>query len=187
MIFNTPYFSKILGAREDSFSFAMRCVMLDQPYTFSLFLFFGSMFLFAQAVRISEAPLSRVDEDMNHKRYDNSLWAVFLTMSTVGFGDYFARTSIGRFLMFLCAMAGNVIVSIFVVVIMNILEMSPVEDKAYIVTKRMRLRQRVKMLASKVICGFVKTNHEIVHFKPVNARKIFNLSYTVTSFKNANR
>lgn len=161
--------------------------MIDQPYSFSFFLFFGSLFLFAQAVRISEAPLSRVDHDMNHRKFDNSVWAAFLTMTTIGFGDYFARTTIGRFLMFLCAMAGNVIMSIFVIVIMNILDMSPVEDKAYIVTKRMHLRNKVKMLASKVIGGFIKTNHEIVHLKPVNARKIFNLSYTLTSFKNANR
>ena len=43
-------------------------------------------------------------------------------MTTVGYGDYFARTSYGRLLTIIIAVWGNLIVSMLVVVLTNLLD-----------------------------------------------------------------
>lgn len=78
---------------------------------------------------------------MNHHNFINACWSVILTMTTVGFGDYFPRTTIGRIVIFFCAMFGVVVVSMIVVTVMNMLEMSGAESKAFTVSKKMSLRK----------------------------------------------
>lgn len=57
------------------------------------------IFIFGYAVRICEAPLLRISgpgpNDLS--LYVNTMWNIIITMTTVGYGDFYARTDIGRF------------------------------------------------------------------------------------------
>jgi hypothetical protein len=55
--------------------------------------------------------------------YPNALWLVLMTITTVGYGDYFPHTSIGRIIILIVAIWGTFIVSIMVVVVSNTLNM----------------------------------------------------------------
>jgi voltage-gated potassium channel len=55
--------------------------------------------------------------------YSNALWLILMTITTVGYGDYFPQTPLGRFIIFFVAIWGTFIVSIMVVVVSNTLKM----------------------------------------------------------------
>ena len=57
-------------------------------------------------------------EDIN-----NSIWLTIITMTTVGYGDFFPRTLIGRIIDFVLVIWGIFIVSLMVVVLTNALDM----------------------------------------------------------------
>lgn len=58
-------------------------------------------------------------------------------MTTVGYGDYFPRTTIGRVIDIVLVVWGIFIVSLMVVVLTNALNMDPNESRALIVLNRL--------------------------------------------------
>lgn len=69
------------GCSADSL-FAVKALMKKNPLTFNTIVMLISIPVFGQAVRICEAPLSRITHDMDHFDFENSMWAVILTMTT---------------------------------------------------------------------------------------------------------
>jgi hypothetical protein len=67
---------------EGGYKFAIRALMKVNPSMFNIVLFFSTMTLFTQALRVAEAPLTRVDAEMDLFSFMNSLWAVTMTMTT---------------------------------------------------------------------------------------------------------
>ena len=59
--------------------------------------------------------------DFNY--FENSIWTVIITMTTVGYGDFFPRTIFGRSLDILIAIWGIFIISMMVVVLSSTLNM----------------------------------------------------------------
>lgn len=75
--------------------------------------------MFGMAIRLAERPyyfcLNRNDEDFQDYSYIwNGMWLAFVTMSTVGYGDYYPKTLFGRFLTIMCACCGIFIISLIV-------------------------------------------------------------------------
>ena len=58
---------------------------------------------------------------MNFGYFFNSIWCVVITMTTIGYGDFFPRTLFGRILDIIIAIWGIFIVSMAVVVLNNML------------------------------------------------------------------
>lgn len=67
---------------EGGSQFAIKSLMKVNPSIFNLGIFFALVLLFTQAIRICEAPLSRVSFDINYSSFINSLWATVTTMAT---------------------------------------------------------------------------------------------------------
>lgn len=167
--------------------FTVRCLMQDQPEIFNFTLFIISIMWFAQAVRVCEAPIARVDKNMNHHNFINACWSVILTMTTVGFGDYFPRTTIGRIIIFFCAMFGVVVVSMIVVTVMNMLEMSDAESKAFTVSKKITLRKAMTQDSGVILGKFMSLNWKIKKKLPINSSVIFDFIKSVTTFTASHR
>lgn len=78
-------------------------------------------------MRISESPLNTVLGDSNGMdffEFENCMWCVIITMTTVGYGDFYPRTFIGRLCDIFTAIWGIFIVSMMVVVLTNTLKLS---------------------------------------------------------------
>ena len=55
----------------------------------------------------------------------NSMWCTIITMATVGYGDYYPETHIGRFIAILACIWGNFLISLMVVSLTISSEFSP--------------------------------------------------------------
>mmetsp|Transcript_21103 Transcript_21103/g.18710 ORF Transcript_21103/g.18710 Transcript_21103/m.18710 type:complete len:205 (-) Transcript_21103:49-663(-) len=105
-------------------------------------------------LRVFEQPLKGVSgQDFS---YSNSVWNVIVTMSTVGYGDFFPKTIFGRFVGVLICIWGAAVVSIFVVTVTNMLAFDPTEEKTYSLLQRLSYKEELKRKATKVLAAAYK-------------------------------
>ena len=88
-----------------------------------------SIFFSGFCLRVFERPL-RVASKQDFT-YSNSFWNAVVTMTTVGYGDFYPKTLFGRFIGIIICFWGVLIVSIFVVSLTNLLTLTPAEEKTY--------------------------------------------------------
>lgn len=110
-----------------------------------------SLFIGGFCLRVYEHPLSKASgQDWN---YSNSLWNVVVTMTTVGYGDFFPKTLMGRLIGILICFWGVVVVSIFVVTLTNMLTFEPSEEKTYSLLQRLSNKLTLKKQATMVLAN----------------------------------
>jgi hypothetical protein len=114
------------GCRAD-YSYSLKCLFKDHPLKLicSVYLFMAA--IFAYVVYLAERPLAM--QNGGHTltnvatNYANTIWLIFMTTTTVGYGDYYPQTPLGRIIVLFVAIWGTLIVSIMVVVVSNTLRM----------------------------------------------------------------
>jgi hypothetical protein len=79
------------------------------------------------------------------------MWNIIITMTTVGYGDYFPITDLGRFIIFIVSIWGVTIVSIMVVTLITTLSTSSLEQKSILVLERLDMRENLRSSASNVL------------------------------------
>ena len=112
------------GCKAD-FSFSLKCMFKDNPMVLIGIFFTISSMVFAFQIYLVERRSALLSEDGAGmaNNYLNSLWLVLMTITTLGYGDYFPHTSIGRIIILIVAIWGTFIVSMMVVVVSNTLTM----------------------------------------------------------------
>jgi hypothetical protein len=91
-------------------------------------------------VSLKHRPLHRAyPSSENLELFANVVWFTIITMTTVGFGDYYPSTPFGRMIILFVVIWGIFIVSIMVVVVTNTLLMDKTEKKTLIVIKLLEI------------------------------------------------
>ena len=124
--FNEKYTSNFETAEgigcKVTYGLVIKSLLYERPYTMLFLCFIISSFWLSFAVRLFERPyyddpkLQNVNEDdsayQDYSLFNNSWWLVVVTMTTVGFGDYFPKTHLGRFVIVIACFIGVFIVSL---------------------------------------------------------------------------
>ena len=84
----------------------------------------------------------------------NAIWFTIITMTTVGYGDYYPRTMFGRVIDFILIVWGSIVVSLMVVVLTNSLTMDMSEKRAVAVLNRLDLKTSEKTTATSYIANY---------------------------------
>ena len=79
------------------------------------------------------------------------MWNVIITLTTVGYGDYYPKTNCGRIIGVLTAFWGVFFVSLFVVALTNSLDLEDSENRAFILLRRLFTRKQLRANA----CGMI--------------------------------
>jgi hypothetical protein len=77
-------------------------------------------------------------------------------MTTVGYGDFFPISNLGRIIGILACLWGVFIVSIFVVTLTNLLEFTKQEGKSYEILCKLRFKDELRLKAVNVILSAQK-------------------------------
>ena len=106
---------------ENNFSFQLKTAFRERPYT--IFLISSSFFMIALAflIRIFERPYYEFNFPKTNYHYfssiSNSIWYVIITVSSVGYGDMYAVTPVGRCLTLFAIFIGVIFLSTMVALI----------------------------------------------------------------------
>lgn len=167
----------IMSGSEASLMFSIKSLMKKKPYSVLICSLVLSVALFGFVLRIFERPLS-VASGQDFNSINNAFWVTLITMTTVGYGDFFPKSNIGRFVGILIAFWGVAFVSLFVVTLTNLLLFQNGEEKSFILLQRLKSKDALKRQAVNVMTAayrqkIVKRNHPEDLSKNINAVRTF--------------
>ena len=79
------------------------------------------------------------------KNYTVAVWNVLITMTTIGYGDYYPVSLGGRLVAIITAFWGVLDTSLFVLACLNITEFTSSESKAFQLLQRLDLKDKLKL------------------------------------------
>ena len=89
--------------------------------------------------------------DERFKNITTAMWNVIITLTTVGYGDYYPKTNCGRIIGIITAFWGVFFVSLFVVALTNTLDLEESELRAFILLRRLFIRKVLREKACRMI------------------------------------
>lgn len=84
------------------------------------------------------------------------MWCVVVTLATVGYGDFFLKSFLGRLAGTFICFWGTFIVSYFVVTVTNLLSFEAAEQKSYTLLQRLHFKEELKVYAVNVLSAAFK-------------------------------
>ncbi|CAG9314997.1 unnamed protein product [Blepharisma stoltei] len=136
-----------------SILFSIKSLLKDRPYFLLGFSMITNLVVFGLAIRIFERPYTKNNpnqsQDFNY--IWNAMWVIIITMTTVGYGDFYARTHIGRFISVLACFWGIFNITLMVVTLSNYTAFNKGEEKVYNYLGRTTAMENAKIHAAKFI------------------------------------
>lgn len=143
--------------------------MKEKPIKLLAYNLIISVFMFGYSIRIFDQELDSVSkQDFSNMR--NPFWLSIVTMTTVGYGDFYPKSFISWVIGIICSFYGVYVVSLFVVTQVNFLEMTKSEERAYTLIEKLETKDQLLRKANNVIvAGYkskkAKENHPENKFK----------------------
>ena len=118
-----------------------------------------SIFLFGFALRTFERPYTSATRRFNFDYLWNSFWCVIVTMTTIGYGDIYPQTHLGRLVIIVSCIWGVFILSLFVVALNNTITLSKEESKAFEqITHQDTMKKEIERDAANLISKLLILN-----------------------------
>ncbi|CAI2379628.1 unnamed protein product [Moneuplotes crassus] len=193
-LFNYEYTDKFIYSTELesnlSYNIIIKSLFKRRPYLMLTTYFILSSCCLAFAVRMFERPfyddpkVSNIESDdpsyQDYSLFNNAWWLIVVTMTTVGYGDYYPRTHLGRFVVILSCFCGVFMVSMSVVTLTSASEFTRGEKSTYEILHRLKQRKAIENAARKVIFYnlayfYLKKRLRLKEQKRKEERKEFNL------------
>ena len=152
-----------LMAKHLNFFFAFKCLLIKNTITTLTTVTIILIFIFSYSLKIIESPISIKNNDSinNYNSFMNCFWNVFVTITTVGYGDYYPIDFLGRFITFFIALSGNLLVALIIFSFQNKTELSIDEKNALNFIQRLEQKDNIKRLAA----SYFKSNFNFVIMK----------------------
>lgn len=148
-----------------STGFILKAQFKYTPYITMIILLVLSVVLFGFLLRIFEygyaadegfVYIGKAIENPNFKDYTDTFWVIIITMMTIGYGDIFPSTHLGRIVAFLAALVGMILVSLLIVSMSNFVTFSPEEKKAHYAIKKNEAIESRDKFSAELISNIMK-------------------------------
>ena len=113
-------YSRIYSAEMNT-HLILKLTIRDLPLTTVSYLFLLGMFSFGYTLEIAERALIRTEDSSDNYFINNTFWVNMITIATIGYGDIFPYTDLGRFSMFVGVFYGVTCTSLFTAILYSML------------------------------------------------------------------
>lgn len=90
------------------------------------------------------------------KNLTTTIWNVIITLTSVGYGDYYPKSDGGRIIAITTAFWGICFLSLLVVALTNVLSLEESEEQAFTLLKKLYVRQQMKENGIRMIQNMYK-------------------------------
>eukprot|EP01017_Pseudomicrothorax_dubius_P027244 TRINITY_DN3112_c0_g1_i4.p1 TRINITY_DN3112_c0_g1~~TRINITY_DN3112_c0_g1_i4.p1 ORF type:complete len:352 (-),score=52.12 TRINITY_DN3112_c0_g1_i4:101-1108(-) len=164
---------------QPSYIFVVQSMMRNDSFGFTVGFFITSLLSFSHAIRLSERPLVQIATDFTYDTWNQSIWNVLVTMTTVGYGDVYPRTTTGRWIAFIMCFFGIFSTSLFVIACNSVVETSSLEIKALSTVKRLQSRSQVRWMAATMLARLAKASRK----KEIPVHDVLSIRGIINDFK----
>eukprot|EP00347_Sterkiella_histriomuscorum_P005684 403355659 len=110
--------------------FTFKCFIIRNPGVTVICSLFSTVFVLAYILRIFEIQYYRAIGQIDFDDYFQSIWLIVITITTVGYGDIVAFSFFGRFMIMITAFWGAFLISLLIVSVGNIFQLTRNQRKA---------------------------------------------------------
>ncbi|CAD8065699.1 unnamed protein product [Paramecium primaurelia] len=125
------------------------CIRQFPFYTLT-WLFIVGFIQYTYQLEISERPLLRTFDSLDNYGLTKSLWVTMITVATVGYGDFFPYTDLGRIAMTLGLFYGVTITSLFTAILYNMLQATSGEYQSWALLDKAIITKNIKKASSRI-------------------------------------
>ena len=173
----------MFGCKNDDV-YVIKCLLKENPFRYIITGLGAGLLIFGMLIMIAESPLDRIPSEFPPHTMNNSIWEALCTMTTVGFGDIYPKTFLGRFICLCCALYGVAMTPFLIVGVNDLLIMESSESLYYTIIRKLQVRQMLKITASKLLVVINKKQDKTSDSQFRKIRRIKNL---ITEFRNLRR
>lgn len=136
--------------------FALKCYVQDSPFTGIGMFFFGMSLFSSIALKLCEEPSRKyfgqddITESSLSALWDN-LWAIFYTTTTIGYGNIYPYTHLGRGICIVACILGNMYLGMLVVTIHQRMGHDPDQNLSYAWISRIYIKKDIEKHARLAI------------------------------------
>ena len=142
--------------------FAFKAFQKDNPTIALIVIFIVTCVCLGLSIRIFERyyweSKNEISQDWDY--IINCMWYVFVSMTTVGYGDMYACTNPGRAIALLACFIGNYFVAMMMVLLTQKSTLSEKEKKSFELINRLRIRFLKKNIQSFIVFSAIKISIE---------------------------
>ncbi|CAK78258.1 unnamed protein product (macronuclear) [Paramecium tetraurelia] len=125
------------------------CIRQFPFYTLT-WLFIVGFIQYTYQLEISERPLLRTFDSLENYGLTKSQWVTMITIATVGYGDFFPYTDLGRIAMTLGLFYGVTITSLFTAILYNMLQPNSGEYQSWALLDKATITKNIKKASSSI-------------------------------------
>jgi hypothetical protein len=135
--------------------FVIKCLMKDSPFRLIAIGGMSIIFVFSYAIKIIEGPLflffdNSITSVIDFSSFSNCIWYSIITMATVGYGEYYPQTTLGRGVAVMIALTGSLISAVLITALTQTLQLNDVEQRAVEFIDRMAGKEEIKEEGSQL-------------------------------------
>ncbi|OMJ88617.1 hypothetical protein SteCoe_9397 [Stentor coeruleus] len=145
----------LYAARADIF-YALRALLKENPIMLISILMSISTLVLSIALQTFEKNFHSFDSSLDYSYLWNSMWLVMLTMTTVGYGEFYPKTHIGRFILVIATVWGIFIVSLMILSLTNFSLLTPPQTRSYSFIKKVGKVNSSKKYAIKFVVSVIE-------------------------------
>jgi hypothetical protein len=163
------------------FSFAFRAMQKGNPFTILSLIFILTCVCLGFSLRNFELHYWEIQPELeqNWRYHWNALWCIFVSMTTVGYGDFYPKTHFGRSIIVLSCLIGVYFFSMMMSTLSQKSLLSESEIKAYKLITRLKLRNELKDIESNIVYHSLKMFILIKRKNVKNNRKIHRKEFEI--------
>jgi len=157
---STGHIATVLYGRPNPLT-PLKKIIADDPVTVLFAAFIATLSVFAYFVTVFERPgvnrTSYPSTILEYKHiYNQAWWYVWTTMTTIGYGDWYPLTPLGRVSAVLSSLCGLVLTAILISAIMNVFAPDSAEQNLLRGLSKMSRRKERKNLAAAFVFAFYR-------------------------------
>lgn len=174
-IFSDNYAMEICKEHKiaNNIRFAIKCLLKTHHIKVVMLFFCAGVIVCGFILRIIDRPFWVQKGSIEFDSYFVPMWTVFVSMLTIGYGDYYPITLLGKFIIYVSSLWGVFICSLIIVCLQGLLDLS--NDQFIVFTKILKSRTAMKFIESAYILHSKKRNF-------TNKRE-FHIKYSYLNFQ----